>query len=40
MTTFTFEVRGVKRANRLGAEAADVLIAKAEDAIGALRKSR
>ena len=40
LRTFTFEVRGVKRAKRLRAEAADVLIARAEDAIGALRKSQ
>jgi hypothetical protein len=40
LRTFTFEVRGVKRAKRLPAEAADVLIAGAEDAIGALRKSQ
>jgi hypothetical protein len=31
--TFAFEVRGVKRAKRLSADAADVLIARAEDAI-------
>ena len=40
LRTFTFEVRGVKRAKRLRAEAADVLIARAEEAIGALRKSQ
>ena len=36
LRTFTFEVRGVRRAKRLSPEAADVLIARAEDAIGAL----
>lgn len=40
LRTFTFEVRGVKRARRLRAEAADVLIARAEEAIDALQRSR
>jgi hypothetical protein len=33
LRTFTFEVRGVKRAKRLEPETADMLIAKAEEAI-------
>ena len=40
LRTFTFEVRGVKRAKRLHADAADLLIAKAEDAIASLGQSR
>jgi len=40
LRTFTFEVRGVKRAKRLHAEAADMLIAKAEEAIVTLEQSR
>ena len=40
LKTFTFEVRGVKRAKRLRAEAADMLMAKAEEAIGTLGVSR
>ena len=39
LRTFTFEVRGVKRAKRLRAEAADVLIA-AEEAIAVLGQAR
>ena len=37
LRTFAFEVRGVKRARRLRAEAADTLIARAEEAIVVLR---
>jgi hypothetical protein len=40
LRTFTFEVRGVKRAKRLRADVADALIARAEEAIGALSASR
>jgi hypothetical protein len=40
LRTFMYEVRGVKRAKRLRPEAADVLIARAEEAIGSLRRSR
>ena|SRR5687767_7672047 len=40
LRTFTFEVRGVKRAKRLHAEAADMLIARAEEAIVTLGQSR
>jgi hypothetical protein len=40
LKTFAFEVRGVNRARRLPAGAADLLIARAEDAIGALGRSR
>ena len=40
LRTFAFEVRGVKRSKRLGPEAADTLIAHAEDVIEALRRSR
>ena len=36
LRTFAFEVRSVKRAKRLRAEEADALIARAEEAIGAL----
>ena len=36
LRTFIFEVRGVKRAQRLNPEAADALVARAEKAIGAL----
>ena len=36
LNTFAFEVRGVKRAKRLRAEAADALIARAEDVIRTL----
>ena len=40
LRTFTFEVRGVKRAKRLPAPVADALIARAEEAIGALGRTR
>ena len=40
LKTFAFEVRGVKRAKRLRADAADVLIARAEEAIGLLGRPR
>ena len=40
LRTFTFEVRGVKHARRLRAEAADLLIARAEEAIDALQGSQ
>ena len=40
LKTFTFEVRGVKRAKRLEPEAADMLILIAEEAISALDRSR
>jgi hypothetical protein len=36
LRTFTFEVRGVKRAKRLRPESADMLIAKADEAIETL----
>ncbi len=36
LRTFTFEVRGVTRARRLRPEAADLLLARAEEAMGAL----
>jgi hypothetical protein len=36
LRTFAFEVRGVKRARRLPEAAADALLARAEEAIGAL----
>ena len=35
LRTFTYEVRGVKRARRLAADTADALLAKAEQAIAA-----
>jgi hypothetical protein len=37
LKTFVFDVRGVKRARRLPADAADALIARAEEAIAAVR---
>src|SRR5687767_3765277 len=40
LRTFTFEVRGVKRARRLPPEAADMLIGRAEEAIVALGQRR
>ena len=40
LRTFTFEVRGVKRARRLPPEAADMLIVRAEEAIVALGQRR
>lgn len=36
LRTFTFEVRGVTRAHRLRPEAADLLLTRAQEAIGAL----
>jgi hypothetical protein len=40
LRTFAVEVRGVKRAKRLRADVADALIARTEEAIGALGASR
>jgi len=40
LRTFAFEVRGVKRAKRLRADAADALLARVEEAIAALDGSR
>jgi hypothetical protein len=40
LRTFAFEVRGVKRARRLPPDVADTLIARAGEAIGALRRTR
>lgn len=40
LRTFVFEVRGVTRAKRLRPEVADALVARAEEAIGALGRER